>query len=155
MVLFEDTTDLIGIVLAALGTYAATSLELPVLDGIASILIGLVLAATAGLIARESKSLLIGERADRGLSDSILRIAEAASPLSHANGVLTVQLAPDQVLAGLSLQFPADLRATQIEESVIAIEQEIRAMHPEVVTLFIKPKTGATWEKAIRKRFGT
>ena len=154
MVLFEDTADLIGIVLAALGTYAATSLDLPVLDGVASILIGLVLAATAALIARESKSLLIGERADTRLSDSILRIAEAASPLSHANGVLTVQLAPDQVLAGLSLQFPPDLKATEIEDSVIVIEQRIRASHPEVVTLFIKPQTGETWEKAVRRRFG-
>ncbi len=155
MVLFEDTADLIGIVLAALGTYAATTLKLPVLDGVASILIGLVLAATAGLIARESKSLLIGERADRRLSDSILRIAEAASPLSHANGVLTVQLAPDQVLAGLSLEFPPDLKADEIEESVIVIEQQIRASHPEVVTLFIKPQTRATWRDAVRRRFGT
>ena len=155
MVLFEDTADLIGIVLAALGTYAASSLKLPVLDGVASILIGVMLAATASLIARESKSLLIGERADRRLSDSILRIAEAASPLSHANGVLTVQLAPSQVLAGLSLQFPPDLSATQIEESVIDIEQKIRASHPEVVTLFIKPQTDASWQAAIRRRFGT
>ena len=154
MVLFEDTADLIGIVLAALGTYAASSFKLPVLDGVASILIGVMLAATASLIARESKSLLIGERADRRLSDSILRIAEAASPLSRANGVLTVQLAPDQVLAGLSLQFPPDLRATQIEESVIDIERQIRASHPEVVTLFIKPQTDATWKEAIRRRFG-
>jgi cation diffusion facilitator family transporter len=154
MVLFEDTADLIGIVLAALGTYAASSLKLPVLDGVASILIGVMLAATASLIARESKSLLIGERADRRLSDSILRIAEAASPLSRANGVLTVQLAPDQVLAGLSLQFPPDLRATQIEESVIDIERQIRASHPEVVTLFVKPQTDATWKEAIRRRFG-
>ena len=155
MVLFEDTADLIGIVLAALGTYAAASLKLPVLDGVASILIGVMLAATASLIARESKSLLIGERADRRLSDSILRIAEAASPLARANGVLTVQLAPDQVLAGLSLQFPPDLRATQIEESVIDIERQIRASHPEVVTLFIKPQTDASWQEAVRRRFGT
>jgi cation diffusion facilitator family transporter len=90
MVLFEDTADLIGILLAALGTYAASSLKLPVFDGVASILIGVVLAAIASLLARESKSLPLGERADRRLSDSILRIAEAASPLSRANGVLTV-----------------------------------------------------------------
>ncbi len=154
MVLFEDTADLIGIVLAALGTYAASSLHLPALDGVASILIGVVLAAIAGLLARESKSLLIGERADPVLSDSILRIAEAASPLSRANGVLTVQLAPDQVLAGLSLQFPPDLRASQIEESVIDIERQIRASHPEVLTLFIKPQTDATWKRAIHLRFG-
>lgn len=155
MVLFEDTADLIGILLAALGTYAASSLNLPVLDGVASILIGVVLAATASLLARESKSLLIGERADPRLSASILRIAEVASPLSRANGVLTVQLAPDQVLAGLSLQFPPDLRAAEIEESVIDIERQIRESHPEVVTLFIKPQTDATWKQAIHRRFGT
>src|SRR5664279_2463927 len=154
MGLFEDSAALIGIVIAALGTFASTYLDAPMFDGVASILIGVVLAATASLLARESKSLLIGERADLRLGDSILRIAEAASPLSRANGVLTVQLAPDQVLAGLSLQFPPDLRATQIEESVIDIERQIRASHPEVVTLFIKPQTDATWKEAIRRRFG-
>ncbi|MEO8525910.1 MAG: cation diffusion facilitator family transporter, partial [Caldimonas sp.] len=154
MVLFEDTADLVGILLAALGTYAASTLHLPVLDGVASILIGIMLAAIAGLLARESKSLLIGERADPLLSESILRIAEGASPLSRANGVLTVQLAPDQVLAGLSLQFPPDLRASEVEESVVDIERQIRAAHPEVVTLFIKPQTDATWKHAIQLRFG-
>jgi cation diffusion facilitator family transporter len=154
MVLFENTADLLGILLAGLGTYAASRLHLPVLDGVASILIGIMLAAIAGLLARESKSLLIGERADPLLSNSILRIAEAASPLSRANGVLTVQLAPDQVLAGLSLQFPPDLRAAEVEESVVDIEKQIRMAHPEVVMLFIKPQTDATWKKAIRLRFG-
>ncbi|MEO8924489.1 MAG: cation diffusion facilitator family transporter [Caldimonas sp.] len=154
MVLFENTADLAGILLAGLGTYAASRLHLPELDGVASILIGIMLAAIAGLLTRESKSLLIGERADPILSESILRIAEAASPLSRANGVLTVQLAPDQVLAGLSLQFPPDLRASEVEESVIDIERQIRAAHPEVVTLFIKPQTDATWKQAVRLRFG-
>jgi divalent metal cation (Fe/Co/Zn/Cd) transporter len=68
--------------------------------------------------------------------------------------VLTVQLAPDQILAGLSLQFAADLRAAQIEESVIEIERRIRAVHPEVVTLFIKPQTDASFKEALRLRFG-
>lgn len=89
-VLFEDSAALLGILIAAFGTYAATSLGAPVFGGMASILIGLVLAATATLLARESKSLLIGERADRKLSDSILRIAGEASGASRANGVLTV-----------------------------------------------------------------
>lgn len=90
MVLFEDSAALLGIAIAALGTFAATTLDAPVFDGIASILIGLVLAGTAALLARESKSLLIGERADRRLSASIMRIAEAQGPVSRANGLLTV-----------------------------------------------------------------
>ena len=47
MVLFEDSAALIGLIIAFVGTYLAVTLDLPILDGVASILIGLVLAATA------------------------------------------------------------------------------------------------------------
>ena len=152
--LFEDSAALIGIVIAAFGTFAATTLNRPALDGVASILIGVVLACTAGLLARESKSLLIGERADRALSDSLLRIAEAASASSKANGVLTVQLAPDQILAALSLEFADSLRVPEVEAAVVEIERQIRAAHPEVVTLFIKPQTAAAFRETVRRRYG-
>ena len=154
MVLFEDSAALIGILIAALGTFAATNLDAPVFDGVASILIGLVLAGTASLLARESKSLLLGERADIKLSESILRIAEGGSLASRANGVLTVHLAPDQILVALSLEFADDLRTPQIEDAVINIERKIRAAHPEVVTLFVKPQTALAFKETIHLRFG-
>lgn len=119
----------------------------------ASVLIGCVLAVTAMLLARESKSLLIGERADPKLSNSILRIAGDRGRTLRANGVLTVQLAPDQILAALSLEFADELRAPQIEDAVIDIEQRIRALHPEVVTLFVKPQTSAHFKQSMRERF--
>lgn len=147
MVLFEDSAALIGILIAAVGTFAATSLGEPVFDGIASILIGLVLAGTAILLARESKSLLIGEPAERALIDSIKRIANNASRISRTNGVLTVHLAPDQILAALSLEFGDDLRTSQIEETVVNIERAIKEAHPEIVTLFIKPQTAVAFRK--------
>jgi len=153
VVLFEDSAALIGILIAALGTFAATSLHMPAYDGIASILIGLVLVGTASLLARESKSLLIGERADGKLSDQILRIAQQTSPALRANGVLTVQLAPDQILAALSIEFADDLRTPQIEIAVVDIESKIRAAHPEVVTLFVKPQTEAEFKDTVRRRF--
>ena len=154
MVLFEDSAALIGILIAALGTFAATTLDAPVFDGVASILIGLVLAGTASLLARESKSLLLGERADIKLSESILRIAEGGGLATRANGVLTVHLAPDQILVALSLEFADDLRAPQIEDAVINIERKIRAAHPEVVTLFVKPQTAIAFKETIHLRFG-
>ena len=154
MVLFEDSAALIGILIAVVGTMTATLLDAPVFDGIASILIGLVLAGTAALLARESKSLLIGERADGRLSESILRIANESNPALRANGVLTVQLAPDQILAALSLEFADELRTPEIEKSVVEIEGKVRASHPEVVTLFVKPQTAAAFRETIRRRFG-
>jgi len=154
MVLFEDTAALLGIVIAALGTYAATTLDSPMWDGVASIMIGIVLGITSLLLTRESKSLLIGERADKRLTDSILRIAAEQHCVRRANGVLTVQLAPDQVVAAISLEFDDTLPASELEAGVVAIEERIRSTHPEVTTIFVKPQTSAMYERSMRDQFG-
>ena len=153
MVLFEDSAALLGILIAAVGTFLATSLELPVFDGVASVLIGLVLGTVAALLARESKSLLIGEGASRELTESITRITRKDG-VRRANGMLTAQLAPDQILVALSVEFADDLRVPEIEEQVIDIERRVRAAHPEVVALFIKPQTIGIFREAVRARFG-
>jgi cation diffusion facilitator family transporter len=154
IVLFEDSAALLGVVVAALGTFAATTFHAPALDGAASVLIGLILATTALLVARESKSLLIGERADETLSRAILKIAENQPGVSGANGLLTVQLAPDQVLVALSLKFADDMRTVQIEGLVIEVEKAVRAAYPQVVALFIKPQTEGSFRASRRARFG-
>jgi cation diffusion facilitator family transporter len=154
IVLFEDSAALIGIVIATFGTYAADTLQRPVFDGVASILIGLVLAATACLLARESKGLLIGERADPKIAASIETLAAAERGVTGANGVLTVQLAPDQIVAALSLQFDAALRTPQIEAAVDRLEQRVRERHPQVLALFVKPQTQGGFERNLRARYG-
>jgi cation diffusion facilitator family transporter len=154
MVLFEDSAALIGIVIAALGTFAADSLDRPALDGVASILIGLVLAFTASVLARESKGLLIGERADPQLADSIEALAISEPGVAGANGIMTVHLAPQQIVAALSLEFDDELRAPRIEAAVADLEQRVRERHPQVVALFVKPQTPGSFERSRRARFG-
>jgi cation diffusion facilitator family transporter len=141
MVLFEDTAALAGIAIAALGTFAAEALGLPLLDGVASILIGGVLALTATLLARESKGLLIGERADVRIGQAIEALAESEDGVVDAHGVFTVQLAPDQIVVALSLEFADDLRTPQIEAAVARLERRVRERHPQVIALFVKPQT--------------
>jgi divalent metal cation (Fe/Co/Zn/Cd) transporter len=153
MVLFEDSAALIGIVIAALAIAAASVLQQPVWDGIGSILIGLLLAATSAVLARESKSLLIGEPAHSELADSILQVASKTPGVLRANGVLTVQMSPSQVVAALSLEFADDRRADDIEKSVVAIENQVRDAHPEVAALFIKPQTEARYFANRRTRW--
>jgi cation diffusion facilitator family transporter len=154
MVLFEDSAALIGIALAALGTFASAGLGLPILDGVASILIGVVLAVTSVLLARESKSLLIGEQADRALNQSILSIAAAQPGVQGANGLITAQLAPDQIVAALSVDFDDRISAREVELAVTDLERKVRAAHPGVVALFVKPQAGSTFREAVRQRFG-
>ncbi|MGN6525523.1 MAG: cation diffusion facilitator family transporter [Burkholderiaceae bacterium] len=154
MVLMEDSAALVGIALAAIGTELAARPGLAWADGVASVLIGLVLAGVSMLLARESKSLLIGERADGALTRSLLEIANAACGRSRANGALTIQMAPDQIMAAISFEFDDALRAPEIEAMVADIECRIRAAHPEVTSLFVKPQDPDRFKRGVRHRFG-
>lgn len=154
MVLFEDSAALIGITLAAAGIFAADMFDMPVFDGIASVMIGLVLAITAGLLAVESKSLLIGERAPPALVAAVQRIAEDMPGVVRANSALTAQLSPNQSTVGLNIEFDDDLTTPQIEAIVENIENKVRAAHPEVVALFVKPQTHERFEAVVKHRFG-
>ena len=153
MVFFEDCAALLGIAFAAFGTFMSTRGMLR-FDGAASIAIGAMLAGIAIMLASESKSLLIGEPADRNLQNSILRIASADPRIAHANGVLTTQLSPDQIVAALSLEFADELDTTQVEEFTLEIERRIRSVHPEVVMLFVKPQSAQAYRSAMQRRFG-
>ena len=154
MVVFEDSAALIGIVIAAVGTVLSARFDVEMADGVSSILIGLVLACTSTLLARESKSLLIGERANGELIRSMLAIANQTCRPSRANGVLTVQLAPDEIMAAMSFEFDDALTAPQIEQMVADIERRIQETHPEVSSLFIKPQNPGQYRDHVREKFG-
>jgi cation diffusion facilitator family transporter len=154
MVLFEDSAALLGILIAALSTFAATTGGMPIMDGVGSILIGVVLAITAMLLARESKSLLVGEQADRKLNEAITSIAASEPNVERVNGVMTAQLAPDQVLAALSIEFPDALTTLEIEQQVLSLERKLHEASPAIVTVFIKPQTKSTFEETVRRRYG-
>jgi cation diffusion facilitator family transporter len=151
-VLFEDTAALCGLLIALIGIYLAHALNIPELDGMASILIGLVLAVSAILLARETKGLLLGETADPQLRNDILLIAQEDEAVQSANGVLTEQMGAHQVLASLSLEFEDNLSSDDIEACVNRIEAKIKQLHPEIVALFIKPQTKQVWLERMQGR---
>ncbi|WP_062114667.1 cation diffusion facilitator family transporter [Aureimonas sp. AU40] len=144
-VLFEDSAALIGLAIAFTGILLSQLLDMPWLDGAASVGIGLVLAATALFLARESKGLLIGEAAAPATQAAILAIAERDPGIHNANGVVTVHLGPTQIVAALSAEFEDALTAPEIEACVRRIETAIQAEHPEITTLFVKPQTHGTF----------
>ncbi|MCK1382051.1 cation transporter, partial [Bradyrhizobium sp. 24] len=72
----------------------------------------------------------------------------------RANGLLTVQLSPVEIVAALSIEFADDKRADDIERCVVSIEAEIRKRHPSVAALFIKPQTDARYRAVRARRYG-
>jgi len=153
-VLLEDSAALLGLLVALAGLAGAQLLGMPELDGVASIGIAAVLAVSASLLARETKGLLIGETAHPVVSDAILAIAAADDGVRCANGVLTVQMGPSQVVAALSAEFEDALTTPQIEACINRIEKQAKMAHPEIISLFVKPQTAETW-RARRKRLAT
>ena len=151
-VLFEDSAALIGLFIALIGIFLANTLNMPILDGVASILIGIVLAVSAFLLGKETKGLLMGETADPKLRHNVINIAQHDPAVLSANGVLTEQMGAHQVIASLSLEFKDNLTSDDIELCVNRIEKEIKAIHPEIVALFIKPQTQQVWQERMKGR---
>ncbi|MEO7504681.1 MAG: cation diffusion facilitator family transporter [Sphingomicrobium sp.] len=141
MVLFEDSAALLGIVIALVGTFLSIELGDPRIDGAASILIGLVLAVVAVVLGRESKELLIGERASPELSAAIRQTAVEEPCVIEVGDIITSQLAPDQVIATLGVVIDANLRVPEVEQLIVRMEREIRERHPQLFRVFVRPQS--------------
>src|SRR5260370_18344026 len=112
-VLFEDTAALLGLIVAFLGIYLAHLLNHPYLYGVASIVIGAILAVVAGFLAFESKGLLIGEGVDAEVLASIRSIAGADAAVAEVRKSLTMHFSPNEVLLTLDIRFNRHLRAEE------------------------------------------
>jgi cation diffusion facilitator family transporter len=152
MVLLEDSAALIGILIALLATWASVTFHEPRFDGIGSLLIGGVLAAVAAFLAKESKDLLIGERADPVMQESVIAIAAAMPGVLCVNGLLTSQMSPTEVVAAMSLEFEDGLTITRVERLVAEMETAIRKAHPEITALFVKPQTPQLYKAAVARK---
>jgi cation diffusion facilitator family transporter len=140
-VLIEDSAALAGLAIAAAGLVGAQALGLPWLDGVASVLIGLLLAGTATFLARECKELLMGEAADPATRAGLRRIAASNPGVVAVNEVLTMHFGPVDVLAVLSLDFENALTADDVETAVSGIERQIKREYPVVRRIFVEAQS--------------
>jgi len=95
VVLFEDSAAMLGLVIAFIGIWLTQSTGILIFDGIASVIIGVILVGTAIWLAYETKGLLIGESANRPVVRGIREVLKAQSNIEHINEVLTMHMGPD------------------------------------------------------------
>jgi cation diffusion facilitator family transporter len=143
-VLFEDTAALLGLVVAFLGVFLSHQLDAPVLDGLASVVIGVILVCAALWLAYESRSLLVGEAADPELVAAMREIALADPAVVGLGAVLTMQLGPEEVLLNIEVQFAPGISAEAIHAAVHRIEERIREPFPQVSRMFIEVEAPPT-----------
>ena len=150
-VLLEDSAALTGLLIAGVGLACAEIFALPRLDGVASVLIGLVLGGVAAFLAAECKGLMLGEAADPAVRDGLRGIVARSPGVNSVNEVLTMHFGPRDVLAAISLDFEDALPAEAAEQATSSIERAIKAAFPEVRRIFIEVQSRAGHLQALRE----
>jgi cation diffusion facilitator family transporter len=138
VVLFEDSAALLGLAVAFVGILVSHLTGHAVFDGIASVIIGLVLGGTAAWLAYETKSLLIGESATRQVVEGIRTLVGGQPEVVRVNEVLTMHMGPDFVLLNLSVEFRDEATAPDLERAIARIDREIKRGFPEVKRVFVE-----------------
>jgi divalent metal cation (Fe/Co/Zn/Cd) transporter len=141
-VLFEDSAALLGIVIAGAGLYLTEHHAGPAggayWDGVASMTIGVVLAIVAFLLARSSRGLLLGEAATPKTVEAI-RSAIMSHPNVHSIiELLTMHLAPKQILINAHINLRNELKTDEIEQTNEEIEELIKRVAPKVDMIFLE-----------------
>jgi cation diffusion facilitator family transporter len=140
-VLFEDSAALLGLVVAFIGVFLADKFDNPHFDGMASVIIGVILGVVAVLLAYESKGLLVGEPVDPETLKKIRRLAESDTRVQGVKNALTMYFGPHTILLAMDLQFRKDLSAAEVEESIDRLEEKIRQHYPDIQHIFIESES--------------
>lgn len=143
VVLFEDSAAMIGLAVAFLGVLLSRLTGQYWLDGAASIIIGLILGGTAIWLAYETKGLLIGESAGRGVVEEIREIADSYSKIEQVHEVLTMHMGPDFILVNISVRFRRDATAGQIESTIARLDSSVKRAFPAVKRVFVEAEARA------------
>ena len=146
-ILFEDTAALVGLFVAFIGVFSGHLLGNVYLDGVASIIIGVILCGVALLLASESKGLLIGEGADAETVASIREITNEDPAVDKVIRVLTLHFGPQEILLNLEIEFVEDLETEDLEVAIERLEASVSSKHPEVENIFIEARSIASRRK--------
>ena len=146
-VLFEDFAALLGLMVAGFAIYLGEVLNLPILDGIASVIIGLILALTASLLAFECKGLLCGEAANDQIVAGIKDIVKGETDVLYINEILTMHLGPQDILLNISLDFKDAMSSGNVETTISELETSIKSKFPEIKRVFIEAQSWMAQDK--------
>ena len=132
---------MLGLIIAFGGIGLGQAFDMPVLDGVASVLIGIILAIVARFLAYECKGLLVGEAANKQVIQGIRGIVESRLGVKTLNELLNMHLGPDDILVNLSVDFEDGVSSETVEAAFSSPETEIKKTLPRrQATIYRSPK---------------
>jgi cation diffusion facilitator family transporter len=140
-VIAEDGAALAGLLVAALGVFLSHALEMPVIDGAASVIIGLLLCGVAIFLMEQLRGLLVGEGIRPDTTAAIRRIVSGNRYVCEVGAILGMYMGADDILLTLDVEFKASTTASEIGQSVDTIERQIRAAYPKISRIYIEARS--------------
>ncbi len=141
VVIFEDSAALLGILAAAAGITITIVTGNAVWDGIASVVIGLILFGAAYFLGWRTHRLLIGEAATPSDRQRIREAVEGVPEVASLLELLTLHLAPNEILVNLNVNFRDGLDTDAVEGVIDRIEVRIREAVPAATRIFIEAES--------------
>ncbi len=138
LVIYEDTADIAGLIIAFAGVTFSYYFHEPLLDGLASILIGIVLTVIAIIMIIESHNLLIGESAEVYILKEVENLVSNDEDVVAVQTPLSMQLSPDEILLTLNLEFKKELRGNEIVASIHRLKMLIKQKFPEIKQVYLE-----------------
>lgn len=138
VILLEDFGALIGLVFALFGVGMTLLTHDGRWDAVGSAAIGVLLVCIAFVLARETKSLLLGEGAEPG---SVRAIQDAAvgPGVTSVIHLKTLHLGPEELLVAAKIEVPQAASAAQVAAAIDGAEQRIRAAVPIARVIYLEP----------------
>lgn len=148
-VVLEDSAAELGLVFALLDIFLSHALNMPVFDGIASVLVGLLLVAVSTLLLRETKGLLVGEGMRAPELREVEAIAERNPYVIECGRILTLYLGPNDMLLTMDVTFKKECTRDDIMQAIDQIEGQIVRRFPQTTRIFIESESlRFTYEQA-------
>lgn len=139
VVFLEDLAAMTGLTVALLLIFLQQVTGILVFDGIASILIGVLLCVVAVFLGNEIRSLLIGESADPKAMKKVAAIFEKEESINRLVKLKSLQLGPHDILVAADVEFNHRLTSVEISNLIDGIEKDIRQTFPDIKKIFIEP----------------
>lgn len=138
-VFLEDSAALIGLLIAGVGLGLSELTDDELYDGMASILIGVLLLVIAAILARSNVSLLVGravpERVHRQIEHELAGLPE----VDRIDTLMTMLLGPADILVAAKIDFHDDATGADIEAAADEAERRLTERFPEIAYVFLDP----------------
>ncbi|WP_322985100.1 cation diffusion facilitator family transporter [Streptomyces sp. S584] len=149
-VVMEDSAALAGLLLAAGGLLGGQLSGSGVWDGIASILIGVLLVYVAWVLCRSNAQLLIGRPLPADMRAGVREELLSVPHIVEVVELTTLIQGPSELLVAAKIDFRDAATAAQIEWACEEAEQQLRERYPSIQRVYLDPTPGRAQRLAAR-----